>query len=128
MIFLKDILFNYEVDISKSMDDNIDEFTKMTLLLRGTEKALGETSEFMILLNSLPNDYVVLRNVVQYTGNEPKLELVISCIKVRELELHANKRNDINLYVKSKTQRKRVRVILINLVTQVLEEKRRLKR
>ena len=36
--------------MSKSMDDNIDEFTKMTLLLRETDQALGETSESMILL------------------------------------------------------------------------------
>ena len=37
MIFLKDTLFNYKMDIFKSMYDNIDEFTKMTLLMRGID-------------------------------------------------------------------------------------------
>ena len=60
----------------------------------------------MILLNSLPDDCRVVKNALQYTGIIPKLELVISGNKARELELHASKRNGNNLFVKGKTNRK----------------------
>lgn len=40
--------FNYIMDSSKSMDENIDVFTRLTLLLRGTDQALGDTNEAMI--------------------------------------------------------------------------------
>ena len=60
--FLKGMLFNYKIDKSKSMDENIDEFTRLTLMLRGTNQALGDTSEAMILLNSLPDHYHVVKN------------------------------------------------------------------
>ena len=60
----------------------------------------------MILLNSLPDAYIIVRNVLQYTGTKPKLELVKYGIKARELELYAQKRNGNKLYVKSKIERK----------------------
>ena len=91
LVFLKGMLFNYKMDSSKSMDENIDEFTKMTLLLKGTDQALGDSSEAMILLNSLLPEYQVVKNALQYTGTVPKLDLIISGIKARELELNANK-------------------------------------
>ena len=106
LVFLKGMLFNYKMDSSKSMDENIDEFTKMTLLLKGTDQALGDSSEAMILLNSLPPEYQVVKNALQYTGTVPKLDLIISGIKARELELNANKRNGNSLYVKGKTDRR----------------------
>ena len=60
----------------------------------------------MILLNSLPEEYHVVKNALQYTGVVPKLDLVIFGIKARELELNASKRNGSNLFVKGKTNRK----------------------
>ena len=106
LVFLKGTLFNYKMDSSKSMDENIDEFTRLALLLRGTDQALGDSSEAMILLNSLPEEYHVVKNALQYTGVVPKLDLVIFGIKARELELNASKRNGSNLFVKGKTNRK----------------------
>lgn len=89
LIFLKSMLFNYKMDSSKSIDENLDEFTKMTLMLKGTDQALGETNEAMILLNLLPMDYLVVKNALQYTGTVPKLDLVIAGIKAKELVLNA---------------------------------------
>lgn len=51
LVFLKSMLFKYKMDNLKFMDDNLDEFIKMNLLLMGTHQALGETNEVMILLN-----------------------------------------------------------------------------
>ena len=64
LIFLKGTLFNYKMDSSKSMDENIDEFTRLALLLRGTDQALGDSSEAMVLLNSLPEEYHVVKNTL----------------------------------------------------------------
>ena len=76
------MLFNFKMNSSKSMDENIDKFTKLTLLLRGTDQALGDSSEAMILLNSLPDDYDVVKHALRYTGINPSLDLVISSIKL----------------------------------------------
>ena len=52
LVFLKGNLFNYKMDTNKSIDDNLDEFTRMTQILKGTDQALGDSSEAMILLNA----------------------------------------------------------------------------
>ena len=65
LVYLKGMLFNFKMNTSKSMDENIDEFTKLALLLRGADQALGDTSEAMILLNSLPNDYDVVKHTLR---------------------------------------------------------------
>lgn len=91
------------------MDENIDEYTKMILMLEVTNQTLGEVNETMILLNSLPSDYKIVNNVLQYNGSVPKFDLVVARIKARELELNALKstRNGSNLYTKGKTKKKK---------------------
>ena len=88
------------------MDENIDKFTRLALLLRGTDQALGDTSEAMILLNSLLDDYDVVKHVLRYTSIIPSLDLVILGIKARELELGTSKKSKNNLFVKSKNEKK----------------------
>lgn len=36
IVFLKGMLFNWKMDMTQSMDGNIDEYTKMLLMLKGT--------------------------------------------------------------------------------------------
>ena len=40
LVFLKGMLFNFKMDSSKTIDENVDEFTRLTLLLKGTDQAL----------------------------------------------------------------------------------------
>ena len=103
LVFLKGILFNFKMDSSKTIDENVDEFTRLTLLLKGTDQAFDESTEAMILLNSIPAEYFVVKNALQYTGIVPKIELIVSGLKVRELELNANRKTGNNLYAKGKT-------------------------
>ena len=44
------------------MDENIDEFTRLTLLLKGTNQALDDSTEAMILLNYIPAEYYLVKN------------------------------------------------------------------
>lgn len=89
--FLKGSLFAYKMDISKSIDENVDEFLKMTLILKGIDQALDNTSLAMIMLNSLTDDYLVVKNALQYTGAVPSIDLIVSRLKARELELRVQK-------------------------------------
>lgn len=87
LAFLKGALFAYKMESSKSIEDNLDEFLKMTIILKGTDQELGDTSLAMILLNSLTKDYQVVKNALQYSGTVPSLDLIIAGLKARELEL-----------------------------------------
>ncbi|XP_031251498.1 uncharacterized protein LOC116109392 [Pistacia vera] len=58
-------LFSYKMNASKSLEENLDEFLKMILVLKGTDQELGNSSLAMILLNSLPDEYLVVKNVLQ---------------------------------------------------------------
>ena len=71
-------------------------------------------------MNSLPNVYQVVKNVLQYIGTVSKFDFIVSGIKARELELNASKRNgsnfliQINLVVMDKKIRKRVNLKQVN--------------
>ena len=58
------------------------------------------------MLNSLPEEYSVVKNVLQYSGIVPTVELVTSGIKAREQELKVTKRSSNNLFAKGKPDRK----------------------
>lgn len=61
LAYLKANLCAFRFDIAKSVDENLDEFLKITDLLDGTEQVVDETSQVMILINDLPNSYHVVR-------------------------------------------------------------------
>ena len=60
----------------------------------------------MILLNSLPDDFNFVKHALQYTGIVLTLDLAISVIKARELELNTSKKSANNLFVKGKSDKK----------------------
>ncbi|CAM8950179.1 unnamed protein product [Rhodiola kirilowii] len=72
--YLKASLFAFKMDSKKSIDDNLDEFLKMTLMLTGTAHALDDTSTVMILMNFIPDTYQVVKDAFQYTGIVPSFD------------------------------------------------------
>ena len=78
----------------------------LALLLRGIDQALGDASEAIILLNSLSDDYDVVKHVLQYITILPSLDLIIFGIKDRELEFSTSKKSGNNLFVKGKQEKK----------------------
>ena len=58
----------------------------------------------MILLNSLPDEYLVVKNALQYSGTVPSVDLIVFGLKSRELELKIQKHNGSNLFVKGKVK------------------------
>ena len=125
------MLFNFKMNMSKSMDKNIDEFTRLTLLLRGIDQALGDINEAMILLNCLPDEYNVVKHALQYTRIIPSLDLVISGIKARVLKLNTLKNLVIIYLLNENLKRRTIWVMEINmgvLGIRVKTKKRRVKK
>ncbi|GAB2295643.1 hypothetical protein Dimus_038371 [Dionaea muscipula] len=106
LAYLKGTLFSWKMDMSKSLEDNIDEFIKLTLILKGTDQAIDDTSQAIILLQSLPEEYAVVKNSLKYSGTTPTVELVLSGLRARELKLNINKRGSHGLFVKHKSAKK----------------------
>lgn len=98
--FVKCSLFAFRLDLNKSIDDNVDELLKLNLLLKGAEHEVDSTSLAVILLNVVSDDYMVVKNSVQYTGITPSFDLVVSGLKARELELKLRKNSSSGLFVK----------------------------
>ena len=91
------------MDSVRTIEENLDEFLKMTLVLKGTDQELNESSLAMILLNSITKEYmVVVKNALLYTGTVPSIDLITSGLKARELELRVQKKNNNSLFVKRK--------------------------
>ncbi|XP_031267579.1 uncharacterized protein LOC116126025 [Pistacia vera] len=87
LAFLKGAMFSYKMDASKSLEENLDEFLKMTLVLKGTDQELGDSSLTMILLNSLPDEYLVVKNALQkqkHTSTESNLASSSNSIEITE--------------------------------------------
>lgn len=62
LAYLKAALFSFKMDYPMSIDANLDDFLKMSLLLNGTTHQLDETSSIMVLPKSLLDDYVVVKD------------------------------------------------------------------
>ena len=105
LAFLKGSLFSWKMDSQKSIDENIDEFLKITLLLKGTDQVLDETSMSMIILNSIPESFQVVKDIFQYSTSLPSFDQICSALKTRELELKNQNRSSSGsgLYVNNKT-------------------------
>ena len=92
--FLKGSLFHWKMDSSKTIDENLDEFLKLSLRLKNTSHALSDTEVIMILLNAIPNTYHVVKDVYQYSGIVPTYDMLASALKTRELEIKTSRKDD----------------------------------
>ena len=62
----------------KSIDENIDEFTKPILDLESLGVKIEDKDQAMILLNSLPKMFDQLRGTLKYSKDSLSLEGVVS--------------------------------------------------
>ncbi|XP_031249850.1 uncharacterized protein LOC116107700 [Pistacia vera] len=99
LAYLKSALFLYKMDSNKTVEENLDEFLKMTLVLKGIDQELNDSSLAMILLNSFTDECQVVNNTLQYIGTVPSVDLIVAGLKAREL---VQKRSGNSLFVKGK--------------------------
>ncbi|CAM8890279.1 unnamed protein product [Rhodiola kirilowii] len=66
LAYLRATLYAFKMDASKPIDENLDEFLKIIILLNNPKETIDETSKVMILMNSLPESYQVVKDAFQY--------------------------------------------------------------
>ncbi|TXG72862.1 hypothetical protein EZV62_001441 [Acer yangbiense] len=101
-IYLKERLFGFKMDPSKSLGQNLDEFKKMTIELANTgeKEKLNDENEAIILLNSLPESFNDANAAIKYGRSSLSLEECVSALKSKELELKIERKdNGENLFV-----------------------------
>ncbi|KAK0579981.1 hypothetical protein LWI29_034466 [Acer saccharum] len=93
------------MDASKGLGKNLDEFKKMTTELAnaGDNEKLSDENEVIILLNFLPDSFKDVKAAIKYSGTSLSLELCISALKSKELELKIEKKDNVeNLFVRGR--------------------------
>ncbi|CAM8968213.1 unnamed protein product [Rhodiola kirilowii] len=105
LAYLRATLYAFKMDASKSIDENLDEFLKIIILLNNPKETIDETSKVMILMNSLPDTYQVVKDAFQYSGVVPPFDQFCNALRTRENELkNAKSKTGHNLFVKGRFQ------------------------
>ncbi|KAL0411600.1 UNVERIFIED_CONTAM: hypothetical protein Slati_3749700 [Sesamum latifolium] len=95
-LFLLEYFFKYKLDLSKNIDDNIDEFTKLIQDIKLTsDKSIDEYSP-IVLLNAIPDTYGDVKSAIKYGRDSVNLEIVINGLKSKEIDLKTNKSSQSN--------------------------------
>ncbi|KAL0367538.1 UNVERIFIED_CONTAM: hypothetical protein Sradi_3643900 [Sesamum radiatum] len=106
-LFSLENFFKYKLDLSKNIDDNVDEFTKLIqdIKLIG-DKSIDEYSP-IVLLNAIPDTYNDVKSAIKYGRDSVNLKIVINGLKSKEIDLKTNQpsqsNNEINV-VKGRTK------------------------
>ncbi|KAL0437479.1 UNVERIFIED_CONTAM: hypothetical protein Sradi_0455800 [Sesamum radiatum] len=80
-LFLLEKFFKYKLDLSKNIEDNIDEFTKLIQDIKLTgDKSIDEYSP-IVLLNAIPDSYSDVKSAIKYGRDSVNLETVINGLK-----------------------------------------------
>ncbi|TXG65726.1 hypothetical protein EZV62_007001 [Acer yangbiense] len=90
---------------NKNLDQNVDEFKKMTIELAnaGENEKLSNENEAIILLNALPDSFKDVKAAIKYGRTSLSLEECISALKSKDLELKIeNKDSGENLFVRGR--------------------------
>ena len=82
------------MDISKDLDSNLDEFNKLCLNLVNCQEKFTNEHFAVILLNSLPDSYMEVRNAIKYGSDELSYNTVVNAFKLRELKLTKETKNE----------------------------------
>ncbi|TXG57989.1 hypothetical protein EZV62_015818 [Acer yangbiense] len=104
-IYLKERLFTFKMNASKGLDQNLDDFKKITIELANAsiDEKLSDENEAIILLNSLPDSYKDVKAAIKYGRTSLSLEECISALKSKDLELKMEKKDSgENLFVRGR--------------------------
>ncbi|KAL0391481.1 UNVERIFIED_CONTAM: Retrovirus-related Pol polyprotein from transposon TNT 1-94 [Sesamum latifolium] len=100
-LFLLEKFFKYKLDVSKNIDKNINEFTKLIQDIKLTgDKSIDDYSP-IVLLNAIPDTYNDVKSAIKYDRDSVNLKTVINGLKSKEIDLKANKpsqnNNEVNM-------------------------------
>ncbi|TYK27723.1 Retrovirus-related Pol polyprotein from transposon TNT 1-94 [Cucumis melo var. makuwa] len=86
-MFIREKLFSFKMNQNKNLDENLDEFKKLTNALNQTREKLGAESEAAILINLIHDTYKEVKTSLKYGRETITVNSVITALKSKELEL-----------------------------------------
>lgn len=87
-------LFTFKMDVNMTLNDNLDKFLRMTQELERCDDKIKETHQAVLLLNSLPAQFDILKDVIQFSNdNLTKTKIIEAIIQ----------KNDVLKVFKAKT-------------------------
>ncbi|KAL2251628.1 UNVERIFIED_CONTAM: Retrovirus-related Pol polyprotein from transposon TNT 1-94 [Sesamum indicum] len=100
-LFLLEKFFRYKLDLSKNIDENLDDFTKLIHDIKLTgDKNIDEYSP-IVLLNAIPESYSNVKAAIKYGRDSVNIETVVNGLKSKELDIKTNKpgqnQHEVNL-------------------------------
>ena len=93
-IYLKEQLFGFKMDPSKSLEENLDEFKKTIISLANIYEKISDENQAIIILNSLPGTFKDLKAVIKY-GRESYHQIMFWGLLDQETLKSSLKRREI---------------------------------
>nr|AAC62132.1 copia-like retroelement pol polyprotein [Arabidopsis thaliana] len=107
-VYLQLKVYNYRMQDSKTLEENVDEFQKMISDLNNLQIQVPDEVQAILILSALPDSYDMLKETLKYGREGIKLDDVISAAKSKELELRDSSGGSRpvgeGLYVRGKSQ------------------------
>lgn len=79
-VYLKQKFYGFKMDEGKSVDENLNDFTKLLSDLCSLNVKIEEEDQAIYLLNSLPSQYEQFRDTILYAKDTLVLEEIIGAI------------------------------------------------
>ena len=106
-IYLKEQLFGFKMDPSKNLQENLDDFKKITVGLANIDERISDENQAIIILNSLTDLYKDLKAAIKYGRESLSLDDVLGALRSRDLELKSERKtNSESLQVKGRPQKR----------------------
>ncbi|KAL0431231.1 UNVERIFIED_CONTAM: hypothetical protein Sradi_0749100 [Sesamum radiatum] len=86
-LFLLEKFFRYKLDLSKNIDENVDEFTKLVQDIKLTGDKNIDDYTPIVLLNAIPETYSDVKAAIKYGRDNVSLDTVISGLKSKVIDL-----------------------------------------
>ena len=93
-IYLKEQLFEFRMDSSKSLEENLDDFKKITVALANIDEKISYENQAIIILNSLPDMFRDLKSAIKYGRDSLSLEDVLGALRSKDLEIKTEKKGN----------------------------------
>lgn len=90
--YTKQQLYSYKMDESKSLEENIDEFSKPLTNLENLQIEVDSEDKTVLLLNSLPQTYHQLKDTLKYAIDTLAFDEVVSGACSKELDLNNSRK------------------------------------
>lgn len=89
-------MLGYNIDATRTLGANLDDFTKVTIELSNTGEVVSNENEVVILLNSLPETFDAISATIEYNRKDLTLGVVVYVLRSKELEMKLSNKNMFN--------------------------------